>query len=101
MVGIQKSQGGVLPRFRQPSPLPNIVNTGRLPTPSFPQQVLHVAHRRASLVPSTVARFSLDDVAHSRTSRTSPIVPGSWFLVSIGVVYPLSTQSPPLFPSYI
>ena len=35
----------------------------------------------ASLVPSTVARFSLNDVAHSRTSRTSPIVPCSWFLV--------------------
>ena len=93
MVGIQKSQGGVLP-----SPLPDIANTGRLPIPSFPQQVLHVVHRHESLVPSTVARFSLDDVAHS---RTSPIVPGFWFLVFIGVVYPLSSQSPPLFPSYI
>ena len=89
---------GVLPRFRPPSPLPNITNTGRLPIPSFPQQVLHVVHRRASLVPSTVARFLLDDVAHS---HTSPIMPGSWFLVFIGVVYPLSSQSPPLSPSYI
>ena len=72
---------GVLPRFRPPLPLPDIANTGCLPIPSFPQQFLHVTHCRASLVPSIVACFSLDDVARSCALRTSPIVPGSWSLV--------------------
>ena len=56
----------VPPRFRLPSPLPDIVNTSRSPVHSVPRRSLHVAHHRALptfLVPSIVARSPLDHVA--------------------------------------
>ena len=50
---------------------------------------------------SRVFRSMMSRIPALRALHRSCLVPGPWFLVFIGVVYPLSTQSPPLFPSYI
>ena len=91
---------GVLPCFRLPLPLPDIANTGRLPIPSFPQQFLHVVH---PLFPQLlrVFRSMMSRIPVLCALRRSCLVPGPWFLVFIRVVYPLSSQSLPLSPSYI
>ena len=74
------------PRYRQPRSLTRSPSSLNYPClsrivahPSIPQLSRSSLNCRASSLDCRA--FSLNDVAHSRTSRTSPIVPCSWFLV--------------------
>ena len=106
---------GVPPRFHRPSPLPNIINTGRSPGPPHPSTI--PACRALSRIPQSLNCHNLPSIVaiFPQLSRVFPqschafphvahFADCAWSLVRSSSpcdCIPLSSQSFPLSPSYI